>query len=114
MKKNKKKKNESKIKFLHEPSTIIIYQDALHDENSACRWLPSGLIVLFEMKRNEVKSVLCDMKICTLQHTVIVYYDSDRLLQSLILLLFFFSLHFALLLGAVFITISFKFIFISF
>ena len=40
-------------------------------------------------------------------HTVIVYYDSARLMQNLILLLFFFSLHFALLLGAVFITISF-------
>ena len=47
-------------------------------------------------------------------HTVIVYYDSARLMQNLILLLFFFSLHFASLLGAVFITISFKFIFISF
>ena len=42
------------------------------------------------------------------------YYDGARLMQNLILLLFLFSLHFALLLGAVFITISFKFIFISF
>ena len=32
--------------------------------------LPSGLTVLFEMKRNEVKSVLCKTKICTLLKSV--------------------------------------------
>ena len=33
-------------------------------------WLPSWLIVLCKMKQNEVKSVLCEMKICTLLKTV--------------------------------------------
>ena len=43
---------------------------------------------------------------------ILAYYDSAKLMQNFILLLVFFSLHFALLLGAVFITISFKLIFI--
>lgn len=46
--------------------------------------------------------------------SILVYYDSAWLLQNLILLLFFFSLHFSLLLGAVFILLSFNSIFILF
>ena len=46
--------------------------------------------------------------------SILVYYDSARLMQNLILLLFFFSLHFSLLLGAVFTSLSFQFVFISF
>ena len=34
------------------------------------KWLPSGLIVLCETKRNEVKSVLSEIKICTLLKSV--------------------------------------------
>ena len=46
--------------------------------------------------------------------SILVYYDSTRLLKNLILLLFFFSLHFSLLFGSVFISLSLKFIFILF
>ena len=46
--------------------------------------------------------------------SILVYYDSARLMQNLILLLFFFSLHFSLVLGAVFISLSFQFVFVSF
>ena len=45
--------------------------------------------------------------------SILVYYDSTRLMKNLSLLLFF-SLHFSLLLGAVFISLSLKFIFILF
>ena len=72
---------------------------------------PLLLAILFSFPpRPQAPSLLHQLIV----QSILVYYDSARLMQNLILLLFFFSLHFSLVLGAVFISLSFQIVFISF
>ena len=56
---------------MHEPSTIAVYQDALHDEKPMCRAITKMAAEwAYCTLRKEAKSVLCEIKICTLLKSV--------------------------------------------
>ena len=76
----------------------------LHTKNHL--WSPSCFLARLVPRRPPYYQLIVQ--------SILVYYDSARLMQNLILLLFLFSLRFSLLLGAVFISLSFQFVFISF